>query len=82
MRGLKTHFRHLRRKKAKIFEVLKNGSQVAPEDKETVPQVVSEDKETGKLKDEIRESMEEDDESKTEKFDEGRRGGEARAGDQ
>ena len=34
---------------------------------ESVPQVVSEDKETGKLK--------EDFESKTEKFDEGKRGG-------
>ena len=57
-RGLKTHIRHLRRKKAKICEVL-----------ESVSQVVSEDK------DWILESMEEDDESKTEKFDEGRRGG-------
>ena len=51
------------------------GSQVAPEDKETVPQVVSGDKETGKLEDGILESMEEDDESKPEKFDEGKRGG-------
>ena len=34
-----------------------------------------EDKETGKLKDGILESMEEDDESKPEKFDEGKRGG-------
>ena len=37
LRGLKTHFRHLRRKKAKMCEVLKNGSQVVPGDKETVP---------------------------------------------
>ena len=62
--GLQTHIRHLRRKKAKMCELL-----------ESVSQVVSEDKETGELKDEILESMEEDDESKTEKFDEGRRGG-------
>ena len=75
LRGLKTHFRHLRRKKAKMCEVLENGSQVAPEDKETVPQVVSEDKETGKLEDGILESMEEDVSSTTEKFDEGKRGG-------
>ena len=73
--GLKAHFRHLRRKKAKICEVLKNGSQVAPEDKETVPHVVSEGKETGKLEDGLLESMEEDAASMTEKFDEGKRGG-------
>ena len=73
--GLKTHILYLRRKKAKMCEVLENGSQVVSEDKETCPQVVSEDKETGKLKERILESMEEDDESKTEKFDEGRRGG-------
>ena len=42
---------------------------------ESVSQVVSEDKETGKMKDGILESMEEDDESKTGKFDEGRRCG-------
>ena len=76
LRGLKTHFRHLRRKKAKMCEVLKNGSQVAPEDKETVPHVVSEGKETGKLEDGLLESMEEEDAaSMTEKFDEGKRGG-------
>ena len=74
--GLKAHFRHLRRKKAKMCEVLKNGSQVAPEDKETVPHVVSEGKETGKLEDGLLESMEEEDAaSMTEKFDEGKRGG-------
>ena len=58
-----------------MCEVLENGSQVVPEDKDTVPQVVSEDKETGKLKDGILESMEEDDESNPEKFDEGKKGG-------
>ena len=79
--GLKTHIRHLRRKKAKMCEVLEHGSQVLSEDKETCPQVVSEDKETGKLKDGILEIMEKDDESKPEKFDEGKRGG-CRAGDQ
>ena len=64
MRGLKIHIRHLRRKKANMFEVWEN-----------VSQVVSEDKETGKLKEGILESMEKDDESKTENFDECRRGG-------
>ena len=42
---------------------------------ERVPQVVPEDKETGELKDGILESVEEGDELKTEKFDEGKRGG-------
>jgi len=75
LRGLKTHLRHLRRKEEKMREVLGTGSQVAPEDKETVPQVVSEDKKTGKLEDGLLESMEEDAASMTEKFDEGKRGG-------
>ena len=57
-----------------MCEVFENGSQVVFEDKETDPQVVSED-ETGKLKEGILGSMEQDDESKIEKFDEGRRGG-------
>jgi len=61
--GLNTHIRHLRRKKAKMCELL-----------ESVSQVVSED-ETGKLKEGILESMEEDVASMTEKFDEGKRGG-------
>ena len=62
LRGLKTHILHLRRKKAKMCEVLENGSRVVSENKETCPQIVSEDKETGKLKEGIRESMEVDDE--------------------
>jgi len=70
--GLKTHIRHLRRKKAKICELLESVSRVVSEDKETGPQVDSEDKETGKLKDGILGGMEEDDESKPEKFDEGK----------
>ena len=56
LRGLRVHIRHIRRKKVEMCKLL-----------ESVPQVVSEDKETGKLK--------EDFESKTEKFDEGKRGG-------
>ena len=40
---------------------------------ERVPQAVSEDKETGKLKDGILGSMEEDDKSKIVTFDEGKR---------
>jgi hypothetical protein len=72
--GLQTHIRHLRRKKAKMCELLESVSQVVFEDKETDPQVVSED-ETGKLKEGILESMEEDVASMTEKFDEGKRGG-------
>ena len=72
--GLNTHIRHLRRKKAKMCELLESVSQVVFEDKETDPQVVSED-ETGKLKEGILESMEEDVASMTEKFDEGKRGG-------
>ena len=72
--GLQTHIRHLHRKKAKMCELLESVSQVVFEDKETDPQVVSED-ETGKLKEGILESMEEDVASMTEKFDEGKRGG-------
>ena len=72
--GLQTHIRHLHRKKAKMCELLQSVSQVVFEDKETDPQVVSED-ETGKLKEGILESMEEDVASMTEKFDEGKRGG-------
>ena len=56
LRGLRAHIRPLRRKKVEMCKLL-----------ESVPQVASEDKETGKLK--------EDFESKTEKFDEGKRGG-------
>ena len=70
--GLKVHIRHLRRKKEAMLERV---PQVVSEDKETGPQVVSEDKETGKSMDGILESMEEDDKSKTEKFDKGKRGG-------
>ena len=83
LRGLQTHIRHLRRKKEKMCEVLENGSQVVFKDKENCPQVVSEDMEAGKLKEGILESKEEDDESKIEKFDEGRRAGAilCRAGD-
>ena len=69
--GLNTHIRHLRRKKAKMCELLESVSQVVFEDKETDPQVVSED-ETGKLKEGILESMEEDVASMTEKFVEGK----------
>jgi len=58
LRGLKVHIRHLRRKKVAMCQLLKS-----------VSLVVSEDKETGKLKDGILESIEEDDESKTEKFE-------------
>ena len=54
--------------------MLESVSQVVFEDKETDPQVVSED-ETGKLKEGILESMEEDVASMTEKFDEGKRCG-------
>ena len=57
-----------------MCEMLESVSQVVFEDKETDPQVVSED-ETGKLKEGILESMEEDVASMTEKFDEGKRGG-------
>ena len=46
-RGLKTHIRHLRRKKTAMCKLLESVSEVVPED----------------------------DESKTEKFDEGRKGG-------
>ena len=49
--GLKVHIWHLRRKKEAILEL--------------VSQVVSEDKETGKLKNGILGSMEEDDKSQT-----------------
>jgi len=56
LRGLRVHIRHLRRKKVEMCKLL-----------ESVPQVVSEDKETGKLNEDV--------ESKTEKFDEGKRGG-------
>ena len=51
-------------------ELLESVSQVVFEDKETDPQVVSEDDKEG-----ILESMEEDVASMTEKFDEGKRGG-------
>jgi len=56
LRGLRVHIRHLRRKKVEMCKLL-----------ESVPQVVFEDKETGKLKEDVA--------SKTEKFDEGKRGG-------
>jgi len=68
--GLQTHIRHSRRKIAKMRELLESVSQVVFEDKETDPQVVSEDDKEG-----ILESMEEDVASMTEKFDEGKRGG-------
>ena len=42
---------------------------------ERVPQLLSEDNETGKLEEGILENMEEDDKSKIEKFDEGKSGG-------
>lgn len=68
--GLQTHIRHSRRKIAKMRELLESVSQVVFEDKETDPQVVSEDDKEG-----ILESMEEDVASMTEKFDEGKGGG-------
>ena len=60
---LKVHIRHLRRKKAAMCKLLKSD-----------PQIVSEDKETGKLKDGILENMEEDFEPKIENYDKGKRG--------
>ena len=59
-RGLKTHIRHLHRKQTAMCKWLESVSEVGPE----------EDKSKAELK-----SMEKDDESKTEKFDEDRRGG-------
>ena len=58
--GLQTHNRHLRRKQTAMCKWLESVSEVGPE----------EDKSKAELK-----SMEKDDESKTEKFDEDRRGG-------
>ena len=58
--GIKTHIRHLRRKLTAMCKCLESVSEVGPE----------EDKPKAELK-----SMEKDDESKTEKFDEDRRGG-------
>ena len=58
--GIQTHIRHLRRKQTAMCKWLESVSEVGPE----------EDKSKAELK-----SMEKDDESKTEKFDEDRRGG-------
>ena len=59
--GLKVHIRHLRRKKAAMCKLLKS-------DPHTRKKIVSEDKETGKLKDGVLKNMEGDYESKIENY--------------